>query len=316
MFEKLKTLFSKKPKIDAAWIGTYRSIIINLVLTLLVSYLAASALNAALLPLISSGISITTSLKGGDGGSVSIQNQLNYHDVKKAVLDRNLFNQRGDVPKDENFEQDNKGKGYFDMEAPCEKTALKIKLLGMIAMEGGKGSLAMMKEEGFDGSDIYSEGDLVIGSDNAQIVRIERSKVIINNGGRKECLELKLGDEKLQASSEMNAAPDEIISIDFDSKFVQNELGDGFGKIIQSARMVPNIDNNKVNGFKVFAIQPESLLNKAGFEENDVITKVNNTMMEAEQGFALYQALNDEKQIRVNILRNGTTPKTIVIRVK
>jgi type II secretory pathway component PulC len=128
-----------------------------------------------------------------------------------------------------------------------------------------------------------------------------------------------LGEDKFQASSALSGGGpiiSEEIFVDLDSKFVQSELGEGFGKIIQSARLIPNIVNNQVNGFKMFAIHPDTVLDKAGFRENDVITKVNNTVMEAEQGFALYQALNDEKQIRVNVLRNGRTPKTIVIRVK
>ena len=86
--------------------------------------------------------------------------------------------------------------------------------------------------------------------------------------------------------------------------------------MIQSARLVPNTVDNQVNGYKVFAIQPGTILDKAGFKDNDVITKVNNTVMEAEQGIALYQALKDETLIKVQVLRNGVTPRTIIIRVK
>lgn len=316
MFEKLRQIFLSTPE-KASWFAANKVFFIKLAFTVLVSYLLASAVNSTLLPKMTQAFSTASNVKVIDGGSemVSIKNLVNYHDVKKAVIDRNVFNQSGEVPKEES-EDSNKGKGVFDIDGPCEKTNLKIKLVGMIAMEGGRGSIATIKEENFD-SDIYGEGDFIVGADNAQIVRIQRNSVIINNAGRKECLDLKLGDEKLQASiSGGGSMGGEETVVDLESSYILSELGEGFGKIIQSARLVPNTVNNQVNGFKVFGIEPGTVLDKAGFKDNDVITKVNNTVMEAEQGFALYQALSDEKQIRVNVLRNGSISKTIVIRVK
>ena len=38
--------------------------------------------------------------------------------------------------------------------------------------------------------------------------------------------------------------------------------------------------------------------------------------MEAEQGFALYQALLDERDISIRVLRKGKTPTTLNIRKK
>ena len=322
MFEKLRSIFLSTPE-KPSWFAAHKIFFIKIAFVILGSYLLATGVNATLLPKMTKAFSSPTAkIKNLDTGgeNISIKNTVNYHDVKKAVLDRNVFNVSGELPKEESDEGD-KGKGVFDINGPCEKTSLKIKLLGMIAMEG-RGSIATIKDESFDGADVYSEGDFIIGSDTAQIVKMERNNVIINNGGRKECLELKLGDEKLLASigsstgGGMQSVGGEESVVDLDASYITSQLGEGFGKIIQSARLVPNTVNNQVNGFKVFGIEPGTLLDKAGFKDNDVITKVNNTVMEAEQGFALYQALNDEKQIRVNVLRNGSTPKTIVIRVK
>lgn len=322
MFEKLKDTISSKLS-ETTWVSEYRSFFIRIGFIILTSYILASAINAALLPKMTK---IFSSMRAAPKFQEAPQSFTpktvpNYHEIKKAVLDRNVFNQTGELPKeeDENIE---KAKGAFDIEAPCEKTSLKIKLVGMIALEGERRSIATIKEEGFETADVYSEGDYIIGADAAQIVLIQHNQVIINNGGRKECLDLKLGGDrsdsfvKRSSSSFANPPSEETLSVDLDSKFVQSELGEGFGKIIQSARLVPNTVSNQVNGFKVFGIQAGSVLDKAGFKENDVITKVNDTVMEAEQGFALYQALNDERQIRVNILRNGSIPKTIIIRVK
>ena len=103
----------------------------------------------------------------------------------------------------------------------------------------------------------------------------------------------------------------------FDEKYVQDELGPGFGTIIQKARLVPNTTDAQMNGFKIFAIDQSSLLGKTGLQNGDIITQVNETSLkQPEQGFTLYQAFQDEREVRIHILRRGTTPMTITCRIK
>ena len=320
MFEKLKAWFSSAPGDKGpSWFSRQRVLLVRLAFTVLISYVLANIVSSILLPRMTDTFSKGPKASEQGNISISLPRAINYHDIKKVVISRNVFNRDGDVPKEEDENQE-RAKGAFDMDAPCEKTALKVKLVGLISLSRESASIAMIKEEGMESADAYNVGDYVIGADSAQIVAVRENQVVINNAGRKECLDLKLGDEKLTASykaaqSHQQAAVEES-SVELDAKFVQSELGEGFGKIIQAARLVPNIVDNQVNGFKIFGIQPGSVLEKAGFKENDVIIKVNNTPMEIEHGFALYQALNDEKVIRVSVLRNGLTPKTLVIRVK
>jgi type II secretory pathway component PulC len=74
--------------------------------------------------------------------------------------------------------------------------------------------------------------------------------------------------------------------------------------------------DNVMNGFKIFAIDSASLLGKTGLKNGDIITGVNDTSLkQPEQGFALYQAFQDEKEVRINIQRGGT-PMTITCRIK
>lgn len=321
MLQKILQIFSKSdPQAGESWLFKHKEFFVNLSLVFLLSYSMATIVGSTVLPNIMKPLSVSsTMIDAGDSSqSVVIKNISNYHDIKKAIVDRNVFNRSGEFPSEILDEGGDKSRS-FDIEAPCEKTALKIKLLGMISM--GSSSLATIKEDGFESADVYKEGDFIIGADSASVVRIQRGRVIINNGGRKECLDIDIGEDvdkvkPLVKGNVPGLVEDQIFTVDLDSRFVQSELGEGFGKVIQSARLVPNIVNNQVNGFKIFSIQPGTVLDKIGFKENDVITKVNNIVMEAEQGFALYQALNDDKQIRISILREGTVPKTIVARIK
>jgi type II secretory pathway component PulC len=71
-----------------------------------------------------------------------------------------------------------------------------------------------------------------------------------------------------------------------------------------------------MNGFKIFAIDQSSMLGKTGLQNGDIITQVNETSLkQPEQGFTLYQAFQDEKEVRILILRRGA-PMTITCRIK
>lgn len=268
--------------------------------------------------------------------SINLSAQDNYRDIEKAIKDRNLFNSTGEFPDESNpdAKKDERKSGAFDINAPCTKPTFNAELVGTIFIDGGT-SVATLQEQGYSESDIYKEGDAIVGNENAAIVKIERNRVIINNNGVKECLELASaakGPKKDGFGSfpdpGTTSTPTPTPSAEpapaasggdcaFDEKYVQDELGPGFGTIIQKARLVPNTTDAQMNGFKIFAIDQSSLLGKTGLQNGDIITQVNETSLkQPEQGFTLYQAFQDEREVRIHILRRGTTPMTITCRIK
>jgi type II secretion system protein C len=214
------------------------------------------------------------------------------------------------------------------------KPSVQVDLVGTIYMGEGGNSLATLMEQGYSEADIYREGDTIVGNDQAVIARIERNRVILNNNGVKECIELASeakkaggsgfpevapspGDTSGSPPPDAGPAPTGSGDCLLEEKYVQDELGPGFGTIIQKARLVPNTVDNQMNGFKIFAIDQGSLLGKAGLQNGDIITQVNDTSLkQPEQGFTLYQAFQDEREVRVHILRRGTTPMMITCRIK
>ena len=257
------------------------------------------------------------------GGSTT-----NYREIEKAVKDRNLFNAAGEFPDEKAVGGgDDRKLSSFDINAPCGKPTVNVDLIGTIYL-GGPGSIATLQEKGYGESDVYREGDLIVGNDQVAIAKIERSRVILNNHGLKECLELSVEPPKrpgdgfpaLSTTGSGGVTPSEApVGNDclLQEKYVQEELGPGFGTIIQKARLVPNTADNQMNGFKIFAIDPASLLAKTGLQNGDVITQVNETSLkQPEQGFALYQAFQDDKEVRIHILRQGTQPMMITCRIR
>jgi type II secretion system protein C len=266
--------------------------------------------------------------------AVNYNPNYNYHPLLKTIKDRNLFNSEGKYPEESNpdAKPQEESKSSFDINAACTKPTINVELVGTI-FTGSAGSLATLQEQGYSEADVYKEGDLIIGNEDAAIVQIERNRVILNNKGKKECLELASSNKGkkddgfpsapasaaggMAAAEAAGNAPAGGGDCSFDEKYVQSELGSGFGTIIQKARLVPNTTDNVMNGFKIFAIDSASLLGKTGLQNGDIITQVNETSLkQPEQGFALYQALQDEKEVRIHILRRGTTPMTIVCRIK
>ena len=306
-------------------------------------YVAASALSAYLMSgMLGTALAALSKkpVHSATAASLNMGGGENYRDLVKAIKDRNIFNSTGEFPDEKSPDFDGGGEkkqaGAFDMNAPCKKPQAEVDLVGTIYM-GEANSIATLQEKGYSETDTYRLGDVLIGSDNAQIVKIERNRVIINNNGVKECLELA-GDKLAKGSGSgsgdfPNASPTKppsgggVSTADnppaagndcvLEEKYVQDELGPGFGTIIQKARLVPNTTDNVMNGFKIFAIDSNSLLAKTGLKNGDIITQVNETSLkQPEQGFALYQSFQDEREVRIHILRGGTTPMMITCRIK
>ena len=294
---------------------------------LLISYTAAAIVGAASIPLIMPKFTKSGINKHNDSvqiSSISLQNRPNFHKIKKDIKERNIFNIDGEYPKEDvkkAIQTVDKNIEDFDESAACVPTTLNIKLIGTIELGVGK-SIATIQEKGISESDIYKVGESIIGHEDTRIVSIERNRVVINNSGNKECI--MINDEEFlkgrevyieAPNSEQNTGGETQI-VELSAKYVEKELGDGFSKIIQSARLVPHTQDNKVMGFKIFGIQKGTLLDQIGLQNGDIINQVNETVLEPENGFALYQALMDEKEVAIKLMRKGITPKVLRVFIK
>jgi type II secretion system protein C len=251
---------------------------------------------------------------------------VNHTELRNVILARNLFNLEGKLPEESEVSASGSNSGVFDPNAPCEKTTLPLALVGTIYM-GTSNSSVILRETGYSEADIYKVSDKIVGFPNASIYTIERKSIILNNDGRKECIELSpdpnrkksMGGAALMA--ETGKAEQAIVggSVTLESSWVEKELGEGFSKVLQAARLVPNISptDGKMNGFKIFAISPGSIMTRVGLQNEDVITKVNDiSMTQPDQGFAIYQAMQDEREITIHVLRNGKIPVTLNVKIK
>jgi type II secretion system protein C len=248
-------------------------------------------------------------------------------ELLKGIKDRNIFNSEGKFPE-EKFGEGVKSSGAaFDINAECRPTTLQIQLLGTIFLGDRFNSIATVQDKNYSEADIYRVGDEIYGSDGAKIAAVDRQTLIINNGGVKECIELNTplpnqGSDGFPSFGTPESGGGQGVGggaseVSLDSAYVESELGPGFAKIMDAARFVPNTVDGQVNGFKVFAIKGGTIMSRIGLQNNDVVTQVNDTSLkQVDQGFAFYQALQDDKEVRIQYLRGGTTPQSVTVRIK
>lgn len=306
--------------------------VISSILVLL-SYAFASFLNILLVWVITRSIDIKQSyyFVNYDTNVVNVSKNINYIELKKYILNRNLFNSNGELPQ-ESVILTHDASNKFDINAECTACSLPIKLVGTIYLTSGQ-SIAVIKEQGVDYADIYRENEVLITDDSVIIVKIEPNKVIFNNKGVKECLEIvpalansdeitvydgdsANADNQPQISISDNSASSKCNNIVLEHSYVMSELGEGFAEILKKGRLIPYTIEGSMKGFKLIGVDPNSLFGKVCLKNGDIITEVNDiSLQQPEQGFAFYQVFQDEKQIRINGLR-GEKPFSIYVEIK
>ncbi len=332
--EKLSDLFSSYNLKKENWV-VLLGFTKRFSLVLLFAYIAASIASAAIMSLL-----IGSAVKGFSAKpriqsnitTLNLVNSTNYRDLSRSIVERNLFNSDGEVPNEPDPVKSEGTAGVFDPNAGCQKTSLKIALLGTIYLGATGDSLATVKDETYSEADIYKAGDVIFGS-QAKVHAIEQSRLIINNNGVKECLELvpaavltaqaggdgTIADDSTRGGDDRSegAGGGGCTSATVEAVYVEKELGPGFANILTKGRLVPDsAPDGTTKGFKLIGMDSNSLFAKICLRNNDVITAVNDTSMtQPEQGFALYQAFQDDREVRINILR-GETPRTITVRIR
>jgi len=299
-----------------------------------VAYVLSAILGGLLAQsLVKSALTARTKMTAkNDGGEVVSFDRpvmANARDLQKVIKERNIFNSEGKFPEEKFGSDGQKSLARFDINAPCVDTTLPVELLGTIYLGDRFRSLATVKDKSYSEADIYRVGDAIYGNEQAVVAAVERQKIIINNQGSKECIDLDKGAAGSGSDgfpsapgADFGSLPNKSAGsgseITLDAGYVEGELGPGFGKIVDAARLVPNTaPEGGVNGFKIFAIKGGTLFARIGLQNNDVITQVNETSLrQPEQGFALYQMFQDEKEVRIQLLRNGSVPQNITVRIK
>jgi general secretion pathway protein C len=154
------------------------------------------------------------------------------------------------------------------------------------------------------------------------VYKVTSKRVYILNNGRPEYLELE-GSAPPPAVAQNTPPPaqnlnPELGDIDkgvtcngnsctVDRSLVEKLLANTT-MLATAARFVPSIKDGKPNGFKLYAIRPQSIFGRIGLQNGDTIKAINGSEMTTpDAALGLYTKLRNASHLSVQVERRGET---------
>lgn len=202
-------------------------------------------------------------------------------------------------------------------ESQCEAAKLPSQLLGIFDAKNPADSVAVIRPGAGTEPEVFRVGDHL---KDREIRRIVWRTVYLNFKGACELLSLEdLPKPKVAAATpakpQNTAAPNTNLGAgvrktgakewDIPRAEIDNVLSN-LNQIATQARIVPSFQNGKANGFKLFAIRPNSLYSKIGIQNGDVIQRINGFELNSpDKALEIYSKLKDASNISVDLVRGG-----------
>jgi general secretion pathway protein C len=162
---------------------------------------------------------------------------------------------------------------------------------------------------------VWMGGDIL----GAEVVAIERTRVLLMNSGRLEYISPTATDA-LPPPTEPRAAtppaatdsksPVDVRQTGPQSYEVSRRDLDVVlanpSELLMQARVIPAMRNGEPQGFKLFSIRSGSLYSKIGLQNGDILQRINGlSIASAERGLEAFQKLRESSHIEVEVERNG-----------
>ena len=207
--------------------------------------------------------------------------------------------------------------------APAVKTQLQLRLLGTVAGDA-EVARAVIEDMTTKVQDLYKTGDIVQG---ARVERIERNRVILMHGTRREILELYLasgeppkgetaGAKVASRQPDLRGAVNVISPTEFEinKKALLARIG-GVAAIVKSARLTPHVVEGKTKGLRITGLKDMSMARFVGLQEGDVVQVVNGQELTSPQkAFQVFRKAKAQSSLTVQLLR-GKEKKTLSFRI-
>ena len=218
----------------------------------------------------------------------------------QPILDRNIFDSTAVASDDEEDDE-------------LALSNLSAELLGTIAAAKPEDSLAIIRDKNKNTIDTYAIGENISG---AQVLSIGRGEVVILRNGKEERLTLpdittvtastKGGGARMQRTTGAGIVNQGGDIFTVDSKVIEDSLAD-MSSLLTQARIVPHMNDGKIDGFKIYNIKSDSLFKKIGMRNGDVIRRINGMEVNSpEQGLQVFETLRSERNINIDLTRRGS----------
>jgi general secretion pathway protein C len=172
---------------------------------------------------------------------------------------------------------------------------------------------------------MYNKGK-IIGATGVEVVQVLPRRVYLRNAGRLEYLDMEGAATPPPVASATPVAP-AVVPGGFDAS--QGDIDKGVTcngnvcnvdralverllanttMLASAARFVPSMKDGKPNGFKLYAIRPNSIFGKLQLQNGDTIRAINGSEMSTpDAALALYSKLRNASHLSVQVERRGET---------
>ncbi len=239
---------------------------------------------------------------------------------RRVILDRNLFQVSTLLP----------ARPVAASAAPAdeklETTRLPLRLLGTVASRQPEASYAAVEDQRTRKKSVLRVGEGLL--DEATVLRIERRRIVIQNGPKRE--ELVLDDEEelqqQEARLALRAARAPGPLADALRNRVQELAETSFAaprdgedpalreraESFAAARIHPRYEQGQMTGVQVASIDRGSLFEHLGIAEGDTVTQVNGIVVTGQQdGVAALRELSEASEFEVTVIGADGQARTL-----
>jgi len=216
------------------------------------------------------------------------------------------------------------------LEEEYEETQLPLQLLGTAASSQASLSWAAVEDQKNREHRVVRVGDLLL--DEAQVVAIERRRIVLERDGRRE--QLALDEEENGASPSVRRVSSGGRDLSALRQRIQRAqarrsptrvnpaaadvdiAGRNPAEIFSSARILPKYDQGQMVGIELNNVKPGSLFEEVGIQDGDVITQFNGIEIDSPQGSAqVLRELTEAGSFEVNVIGADGQERTLTYEV-
>lgn len=189
-----------------------------------------------------------------------------------------------------------------------------LKLWGTALGDSGR-AFAIIEDVSVRAQGLYHEGDVIL--PGVTLVEVRWDRAVIERSGRRETLTLPTAPPSVTSPLPLAVATlpsseghDSIRqtaqdSFQIDRREVDHAMNN-LNELFTQARAVPySPPEGGAQGFRLFSIKPQSLIDRIGLKNGDIVQRVNGVeIADPSTAFGLLQELQGHAQVRVDVLRN------------
>lgn len=229
------------------------------------------------------------------------------YQFSKIIIEGNIFNKdlRGKPPQEVS--------PVPSIPHDLNLLPLKIRLMGTIVGEDSSSTYAVIQDEVTKKQELFRLNEMVM--KEAELIKVERGLItLLRQGIQKEVhLLFEEKSERLTSNLTKSRKKDKSSGIHsvssnrwvLDKREVFQAF-DNLPKLLTKARIIPNFSQGKADGFRIVSIVPNSIYEKIGLKNGDILQRINGVEIKDPQSFLkIFQQIKNETHISLNLIRNN-----------